>query len=409
MRRLRFIHFADLHLDAPFMALRSEVKAERRRNDLLRAFDRIIETAKNEKPDIILICGDLFEHRHVRKTTIAYINNRFCEISSISVVILPGNHDPYTVNSYYHTYSWSSNVYIFKNDEEVYYNNELGIRVFGISKSDGIAKIVSFSTSSAINQNTLDELNIKKTEDVVQTEDINICMLHGSLDFEFDSSAYNPISTARLESLNMDYYALGHFHNMVYAKGAQKRIYNPGSPEPLGFDEEGTHYIFSGEIIKNNNEPSELRVTEIPINYTNYKNLKLDVSGCESMQSLLFKIVDLLNTEDREKTLFKIILVGSTSAELVIDYKYIENNLLEQFFYVKILDNTIALRNMKELAQSSGIRGVFAKIMMQKIADEVDLNKRYLYEKALDYGLEALNGQKIEIVQGLGEKENVYN
>ena len=125
------------------------------------------------------------------------------------------------------------------------------------------------------------------------------------------------------------------------------------------------------------------------------------------MQSLLFKIVDLLNTEDREKTLFKIILVGSTSAELVIDYKYIENNLLEQFFYVKILDNTIALRNMKELAQSSGIRGVFAKIMMQKIADEVDLNKRYLYEKALDYGLEALNGQKIEIVQGLGEKS--YN
>jgi len=38
----------------------------------------------------------------------------------------------------------------------------------------------------------------------------------------------------------MDYIALGHFHNTLRGVGKSENIYNPGSPEPLGFDEEGS-------------------------------------------------------------------------------------------------------------------------------------------------------------------------
>jgi len=80
MNSLKFLHFSDIHLDAPFSSLGSKFAAEQRRRDLLEVFGRIIDLAKKEAVDIILISGDLYEHEYVRKSTIHYINKKFSEI-----------------------------------------------------------------------------------------------------------------------------------------------------------------------------------------------------------------------------------------------------------------------------------------------------------------------------------------
>ena len=68
----------------------------------------------------------------------------------------------------------------------------------------------------------------------------NILMLHGTLDMDFTEQAYKPVTTQELKALNYDYYALGHFHKTKIIDN----IANPGSPEPLGFDEKGSHGAF---------------------------------------------------------------------------------------------------------------------------------------------------------------------
>jgi len=68
------------------------------------------------------------------------------------------------------------------------------------------------------------------------------------VDLDFKDSRYNPMSSGELALLGMDYIALGHFHNTLRGVGKSENIYNPGSPEPLGFDEEGEHGVFIGRI-----------------------------------------------------------------------------------------------------------------------------------------------------------------
>ena len=49
MNSLKFLHFSDLHLDAPFSSLGDGLKIpEQRRQDLYDVFDRIIDLGKGK-------------------------------------------------------------------------------------------------------------------------------------------------------------------------------------------------------------------------------------------------------------------------------------------------------------------------------------------------------------------------
>ena len=102
MNPVKFIHCADVHMDMPFSSIGAgDGKSSLRRQDLREVFSKITDAAKKEKADLLLISGDLYEHRYVKKSTINYINELFNGIPDVRVLILPGNHDPYTIDSYY--------------------------------------------------------------------------------------------------------------------------------------------------------------------------------------------------------------------------------------------------------------------------------------------------------------------
>ena len=57
---IKFLHAADLHLDAPFAALSPEQAAERRREQ--RAFlTELAEAANTHDCDLVLLAGDLLD------------------------------------------------------------------------------------------------------------------------------------------------------------------------------------------------------------------------------------------------------------------------------------------------------------------------------------------------------------
>ena len=92
--RIRFLHCADIHLDAPFGGRGHKDYSEMRRNDVWATFESIIRLAEKERSDFILVCGDLYEHDYASKATIQRVASLF-ERLTIPVVVLPGNHDPY--------------------------------------------------------------------------------------------------------------------------------------------------------------------------------------------------------------------------------------------------------------------------------------------------------------------------
>ncbi|WP_062661397.1 DNA repair exonuclease [Aeropyrum camini] len=51
----KILHVADIHLGARPYGL------EERRNDIFRSFEFVVETALKDRPDAVLIAGDLFD------------------------------------------------------------------------------------------------------------------------------------------------------------------------------------------------------------------------------------------------------------------------------------------------------------------------------------------------------------
>ena len=107
LRCIKFVHCADIHLDAPFISLgikdsHSLVgKSALRRMDLKNTFESIMKIAEDEGAGFVFISGDLYEHNYVRKSTINFVNGIFKGLGNVKVIIVPGNHDPWVKGSYY--------------------------------------------------------------------------------------------------------------------------------------------------------------------------------------------------------------------------------------------------------------------------------------------------------------------
>lgn len=226
---MKFVHIADLHFDIPFTTLETRKLSEQRRLEQRNAFKKIIEYIKENKIPYLFICGDLYEHEYIKKSTIEYINKLFETIPETKIYITPGNHDPYIKDSYYANYEWASNVKIFKEEIEKIEEENLCIYAYGF-----------------------EDFYMKKSkEEQIEIEDkskINILLTHGMLDGnKNEEMLYNPISKTKLKSLGFDYVALGHIHKISYKDEPEQNIVYPGSLISFGFDELGKHRNDSAE------------------------------------------------------------------------------------------------------------------------------------------------------------------
>lgn len=371
MKKISLVHFADLHLDMPFSSLSSHAKIPyRRRQDLLDVFDKIIDVVNEKKADLLLICGDLFEHGYVRKSTINLIKKRFESLSNTDVVILPGNHDPYGTGTYYKDTQWSSNVHI-------------------LSSSNGILKVGHSMIYALFPEDTLTKLPLIKQQS--SNQDINILMTHTSLDINTSNNQYNPLTSEALSHSGMDYIATGHFHNVYFEYGPNKNIYNPGSPEPLGFDEQGEHYIFEGDIYKDEIKCTR-EINKVNVSIRHYKSVDVNINGSSLTEDAYKCMINSLTAYDNENGLFNFRLSGSLERDSDIDSDRLVDMINKHVYYAKI--RSIDAYFIDEECYREGLPAEYKKIIQKKLDNAETKREQDVLKKALKYGLEAIiNGE----------------
>ncbi len=385
MGKIKFLHCADLHLDMPFTSLGSgNQKSEIRRADLKNVFTGIIELAKKNQVDLLLISGDIYEHQYVKNSNINYINDKFSEISHVEVFIVPGNHDPYILKSYYRDFKWASNVHVLNDENSSYLLKKQGVCIYGAGFND-------------FSQNSSNFDNLKAT----YSELINILLFHGTVDLNINQDNYNHVSSKQLNDLNMDYVALGHFHNRIDDVGGYGKIYNPGSPEPLGFDEEGEHGVYIGTI-KKDDEKSKIDIEFVKTAKKYYKNISIEVKGCNTDEQVIKAIKDeLSNSENTDEKLvnglFYFTLKGFCEKGFKPNIKFIEGELIKDVFFIKVKDQTRMDYDIEEILKEPGLRGLFTQKLMKRIDDTKEENEKEMLKRALYYGLDALDRGKVEI------------
>lgn len=374
---ISLIHCADLHLDAPFKSMGCDSYTGDRRKDLKKTFESIISLALEKNVDYLLVSGDLYEHDYAGRTVIRWINEQFARLGDKLVIIIPGNHDPYTGNSWYRNYTWSPNVRILSSKTPEYRDTTTSCYFYGIGFNTYRQETVSIAK-----------------EPEIFPEYLNICLFHGTVDMPFAQQAYNPVDSKELLGMGFDYYALGHFHKFN-DKLADEGILNPGSPEPLGFDEQNEHGVYLVELTKDG-EQIHREYEFVPLQQREYHGIEYDVGGIADNANLISRISEALREKVLKTDIIRINLVGRLNFGMCIDLKEIEQNLMDEYYYVRVKDNTRPAYNIEELASEKNITGVFIEMMQKKIEKAAGEEKQ-LFEKALYLGLEALLTGNVEI------------
>lgn len=258
----RILHFADLHLDASFASAgMTPSVARQRRGDLRTALKRLINKTKELGVSAITIGGDLYEYERVSSDTINFLKAQFESIAPIPVIIAPGNHDPYLPGSPYRQIEWSSNVFVFSTPELSPHELSSEITLWGAAHD-----------SPSFRVNLFERFKVPRSG-------IQIILLHASDTTRVPAGkdAHCPFTPKQIAQSGAKFSLFGHYHKALL-EPTHKPLYSyPGSPEPLGFDEEGTHYALLAEVVD-----ERVSAELIPVNAVEYRKVDIDIGvGCQ--------------------------------------------------------------------------------------------------------------------------------
>ncbi|MBR2848071.1 MAG: DNA repair exonuclease [Clostridia bacterium] len=371
---LKILHTGDIHLDSPFSKLDAR-RAEIRRGELRTSFISMMQYARKNAVDLILIAGDLFDTEFVTRETMALITREFSLFEG-SIVISPGNHDCYAPGSVWERTAFSDNVYIFTEPTLSCFSfDTLGADVYGYA----------FTSP----ERTDCPLSGAEVNDPTR---INLVCAHG--DLASPLSRYSPISRSDIVSFGADYTALGHIHNPGAITKEAGAVYGySGCLEGRGPDEIGPKGAVLLEIDKVGTE-AEVHARRIRFSKRRYEEAQIDCTGAETLTAVESAMADEIERRGfGEDTLLRAVLTGAVSPSLIVDTRALQSRFSD-LFSVEIRDNTVPFLDPGEFENDRTVRGAFYRAMLEKI-ESGSPREREIAVLALRYGLAAIAGENV--------------
>ncbi len=241
---MKLLHFADLHLDAPFAWARPETALVRRRNRR-ETLTRILRTAAEEHVDAVLCAGDLFEHDRVTPATVEFLRSSFAD-AGVPVYLAPGNHDWLSPTSPYALAEWSPNVHIFR-----------AARLEPLALADGLTLWGAAHRAPANTDGFFTGFRPDR-------DGVHLALAHaserGALGWqESGKQPHAPFEPGELETAGIAHAFLGHYH---LPRDADRYTY-PGNPDPLEFGETGDRGAVIAEVMPDGSVRRERRAVAV--------------------------------------------------------------------------------------------------------------------------------------------------
>lgn len=370
MNSVKILHCADLHIGAAESFLGS--RSDSRRAETLITFEKIINTARENATQILLIAGDLFNANNIEKSYVDRVFECFATIPDTKVVYAAGNHDPLNAESPLKKYPLPDNLFVLDTNDCYVEFADLSTRVYGKS-----FKEVYMQGEPHF---TLD----------TDPDYINIMCIHGDLRSDLGSD-YNSITSDFIKSSGMDYIALGHVHKRSdIGKIGDTYLSYCGCPEGQGFDELGEKGIYLGEISK-----GKCELQFVPTSKRMHLRESIDISGAVSSNEVADKIINCLKenyADNYSENLYKIILKGYIDENAIISVPEITSRLNENVYFAKVRNKTEIKVDFNNLAQEQGLKGIFVKNMLARI-DVAEGEEKERLKLALNIGLKAFSGE----------------
>ncbi len=351
---MRFIHIADAHLGAE--PDKGFPWSKERPGQIWEAFGKMIAACRNDRPDLLLIAGDLF-HKQPLVRELKEVDSLFASIPETKVVIIAGNHDYISGVSNYNGFEWSPNVTFFRKEEPMsVYFEDINTEITGLS-----------FCHRQIHEALLDGVRPQ------HPERINILLMHGG------EPGNLPVDRKKLLAAGFDYIACGHIHTPLTV--SDRMIY-PGCPEPLERHDTGRRGYIAGSLEKSGHESESRLETEFRV-FTEgrYFTEELTVSP-ETANYGLGKMLAERMTERGAEGIFSFTVKGRRDPDIEFDTEALVN----EGRIVYLSDETEPDYDFDRLLSENrdNIIGKFIEKIRAESTDEE------LANKVLDYGISAL-------------------
>lgn len=337
---VRFVHAADLHLDAAFQGIPKEIPpeyADRIHAATFTALDRLFKLCEQEHPDFLILSGDIYnaEDRSVRAQLAVRDGCERLAQQNIHVFLAHGNHDP--LSSRLNTINWPDNVHIFGDELEVHTLMKEGlpqVQIHGISHKSG--------TESR----NLAQFFQRSAEDCLQ-----IGVLHCSLS-DAEGERYAPCSISDLRQTGLDYWALGHVHERRIVAEDPMIVY-PGNTQGLHPHEENERGCMLVTASMHGNWTFETRFEALAPVVWRHVDITLDDGERTSLDALETMIRETVQQDARKLgrscglALMRVYVRGRTDLDSILRAPETVEDLVQRLRENIGVDSRVWLRDLK--------------------------------------------------------------
>ena len=235
LKLVRFIHTADWQIGKPYRRVKDEQKRFKLRQERLNAISRIREAAQMNASKFVLIAGDLFDSPTPSSSSVTEVLEIIGEIN-VPVIVIPGNHDHGALGTVWHTDNFK------KYQKQMAPNLSLLLESDPFEIEDAVILPCPLLRNKDNTDPTLWLRNFNWN--TISISKPRIVLAHGSvrefggqnynLDEETPSRANNLVNLDQLPIDEIDYIALGDWHNL---KQVSENAWYSGTPEPDRFDQ----------------------------------------------------------------------------------------------------------------------------------------------------------------------------
>lgn len=252
---MKILHTSDWHLGH---TLYNYDRTEEQMAMLL----QMVDIVREEKPDVFLLCGDVYHTPQPSASVQTMFTNALVEIHdanpNMTIVVTAGNHDSGTKHDIFRTPWKALKVYtigsVDANNKE-----DLIIEIPGQGYVIAVPYVNERNMPDGFFQDLLDivaERN-KANLPVLMTAHTTV----SGCDFAGHENAseyvVGGIDSHSLEDMGTgyDYLALGHIHHAQFVRGGHHRVRYSGTPIPVSFDENYQHSVSIVELNKHGEGP----------------------------------------------------------------------------------------------------------------------------------------------------------
>lgn len=358
---MKFIHCADLHLDSKLESNIGKEKARERRNEILLAFERIVDLAVRESVTAILISGDLFDTRNIAAKAKNLVWDSITNHPEIDFLYLRGNHD------------WNTN---FLQGRTIPAN----LKLFGMEWNE-----YQYGEVSVLGRETMEE-DVNYASLITDPSRVNIVMLHGQ---ETKSKAKDDASLIALQALknrNIDYLALGHIHSYKQQKLDERGVYcYSGCPEGRGFDECGEKGVVLLEV-----KDGRIESRFVPMAARILHEVEVDITGQETATDIL-RVVDEAVCDIPKKDMVKVVLTGQYTVDTEKDFTYFNQAMEGRFYFLKWKDCSRLFIHYRDYENMISLKGEFVRTVLNSKENEEEKEQMILL------GIRALTGEDLNV------------